>query len=260
MSPITRVRSATSGSRCFSPRRPCPRSHVRSTARTSRRRSRSAASQARERRRGSDSARSSSVRGTLVTGMASRTARSSGSSLAVSCTARPLRLRVPALGTVTWIRPPPTGTRSQSAPASPWLRSVPSRQVRTAAIQRPRTVSRSWPTAYTPAFTRCSRPLSRHRRMAPRPVPRSMSCWRATTPCCRGFAPCGRADSPEVAGLYSGGAGAAAAATGGGGAEPSESSIDQSLIFCVRPRTSNSPTYTRSSASTRRNSRVESAM
>jgi hypothetical protein len=131
------------------------------------------------------SARSSSVRGTELTGIPSRTHRSSECGCRTRCTLMADEIARVRPGAVTSIAAREVGRSPQRAPALWWLRNAPVPQARTAAIQRPRSVSRVWPTAYTAGWSRCRRPAAMRWWMAPLPKPSFASWLRPTTPCWR---------------------------------------------------------------------------
>ena len=154
----------------------------------SRRRRDSASSIARSRRwLGRTAARSRSVRDTLVTGMPSWIVVSSAGTFerwgAIGDRTRTWRW------TVTSIIGRGARRTPQSDPAERWLSTEPGEAARTAAIQRPRTVSMRCPTAYTPRCTAWSRPFSSRFPIARRPRPISSSWRRAITPCWRSASP-----------------------------------------------------------------------
>jgi hypothetical protein len=134
-------------------------------------------------RRFSTPARSKIVRKAEVTGMPSTVVASSVASEA-RCPTMPSRC-LKVRGLVTSGRESHSGTTPHSWPAARWLSTAPDPDARIAAIHRPRRVSASWPTAYTPRWSTCSLPRSMRQSIALGPAPSARSCQRATTPCCR---------------------------------------------------------------------------
>src|SRR3954471_22313755 len=100
-------------------------------------------------------------------------------------TRSPGRARPPAVGTTTSIRFGTPRRRSQNAAAEAYPSAASGPPASTAAIHRPLTPRIGWPTAYTPAWTRCNRPAASRRSTALLWSPSASSCRRATTPCCR---------------------------------------------------------------------------
>jgi len=168
------------------PRRPWARERTASRADASRSRSTSASSQARSTwRRSTTSARSSRVRARVVHGMPSTSVTSSGGRDLVRWTSMPLSDRPPRRGVVTSIAARALLRTPNSAAASRWDSRAPGPHAKTAAIQRPLTVRRGWPTAYTPRCTRCRRPPAT-RLLTPLEVsPSAINCSNEMTPCWR---------------------------------------------------------------------------
>ena len=116
-------------------------------------------------------ARSSSVRAGVVIGSPRSAVTSSSGSARGRCTRMPSRDRRPVRPrTVTWITAGAVAI-PHAAAAEPWLR-WPSRSASTAAQRRPSRPIASCPTAYTPRWRACSRPLHTRRSIASADKPR----------------------------------------------------------------------------------------
>lgn len=140
------------------------------------------------------SARSTSVRGTVVTARPSRVVRSDGGRCRVKCTITPSSRPWCRRGTTTWIGPSGSARRPilQRSAAVERASTASGPTASSAAQQRVCHDNPGWPTAYTPRCTRNRRPCRTRSVIPALLTPQARSWCTVTTPCCR-------AANPEIA-------------------------------------------------------------